>query len=373
MATTHESADKLPKSKLQSISLELLEVSDEVNCRVHTGQVLYGVTSQVDTYNLKSLMTEIREAGGVRVRLKVHKVGDTYIVLCGNRRTLACKALIKDPNTSQELVKKLDKMECEVFEALTEDQIHSIVNDQDVKRFMKTDFVTLIWRCVQGGWTFRELALKYYAQYAAIFGAQKQLVKVEQAPTDTERQQLIMTWLRGGLDQTIIRAFGMGDRVRKAYLLTVMKEDLLLETGMEQPEFYVNHKRLTELSKIKTEDESWNVTTGSTQFNECIERFIKEDKTGKVETNPRPTVTDLKARAMNSGSKVGQAAFKIAAGDKVLEFSDWDAEAKRMEDVIKVIASRIDSIKDAKVATVLAMVLKSVNTLEMDRILEQYC
>ena len=368
---THVAAN-LPKP-----TQKLIEVRDlkdrQINIRVHKGQDVWGVKSQVDTYNIDSLVTEIIEFGGVRTPLKVMEDKDgNLFVLGGHRRREACLRILNDPQSSQEIIKAVTKVTCDVYKNLDEAQIQALLNDQDQKRFTKTDFVNMVWRLQQAGWSFAEIAMAYYAQYAAIFGAQKQLASVELADK-SERATKIKTWLRGSLDQTIMQAFRLGLRVRKAYMLCVMREDLLLTKEMEQPEFKVDKSRCDTLNKLKNEDPNWSYDNGGEAFNAQIEKYISEDKgLSEKEKTTRPDVKSLRERQGQCRSRAAKAAFQVAAGDKVMELGDVDAESARAEDVMKVIQKHINYIKHPDVGVVLAMVLRSVNTVEMESILAKY-
>lgn len=384
MAGNKSGGFKIGKPVRKELKISDLNVTD-LNIRFRVGQDIHGITSEVDTYNLKSMKMEILEAGCIHTAIDVWEMDDgKLVVLAGNRRTLAAQELLKDGSTPQNVLMALQKVPCNVYKGLTIEQANQLVNDQRALRFKRSEWVNYVWRLVGSGWTFAQIALEHYNQFASYTGNFKKLSEIESLPTHEERKKAILSWMKGGMDQGIIRAFNLGARVRKAFLLGEMEVDGIIKRSEkkeeqvgEVAEFGLSQGRLDELQKAKTEDATaggWNPLTGGEKFNAVIEKFIKEDTTGTKEVKlVRMTTKALDEKITNSASRAAKAALRLAKGEIVAEYSDLDLEAGRMELILGVIQKELPNIKNKDIATILALVLRSSNPIEFQSALQRFC
>jgi hypothetical protein len=142
----------------------------------------------------------------------------------------------------------------------------------------------------------------------------------------------------------------MGQRVRRALLLSDMLIDgIAPEVSKdsdgnpiyETPEFKPSQGRCSELARAKKKDEAspagWDPEKGGPEFNATIAKFIREDKRVDELGNPVPeppqraSTEKLSEQKGLTQSRAAKAALEIASGKPVLQFADFDAEARRLE------------------------------------------
>lgn len=409
----------LPKPKFTHLPCKLLKVDPNIQIRFQTGESTFGFKVPFGDTKLNALVNRIREIGRVTKALEVWKRGDEYTVLCGNQRTLASNILLNDPNTSKELRAELLKLPCFVYEGLTMEQARTIVDDQSsIEDFTAVDVVNMVWKRMKTQWDYRVIGLDHVGiiakHYLGTAQAKLKLAEVRNVPHGPDARaiqlRIVATWLRGSLHQTIMLANLMGERVRKAFLFTIAKENNLIKDDMEKPEFNPKTKsaipagyemlktdgfgekteptRLAMLSKMKSILESqkkdWD-TEGEgvddpnrSDFHKLIDLFIQEDGKEKTkEKENRPTAKALADMSQSNQSEAFKLAYKRASGDEIAAdvLVAADTKAFRCTTVMDAIEGEIlPKVKPeyAIVAEVLAAVCKSNNRGEVMKSLAKF-
>jgi hypothetical protein len=322
----------------------------------------------------------IREQNGIPGRLTVEefkapegplghqvKAGEVYyITYAGNRRLSAAKELVDDKSVSQELAATLQKLPCNIYRDLDDEQRRELVNDQRSQRYARAELVLYCWRLQAAGLSAKQIAMFVWQQMITYTGqGQKMVPKIEACKTLEERTQVITVWLKGTLETIILNCGKMGPRVRRALLLSDMLIDgIAPEIGQdadgnpiyETPEFKPSQSRCSELARAKKKDlqspAGWDPEHGGPTFNEAIARFIREDKgvdefgNRLPEAPQRATVEKLTDQKGLTQSRAAKAALEIAAGNPVLQFADFDAEARRLELLVETATKLKDGIKN---------------------------
>lgn len=383
------------KFQPKDIGVDKLHINPE-NLRFRKGMVVDGI-KVVDTYNSGTMKDVIREQNGIPGRLVVEefaapdgplgeqlvsegkaKAGEVYyIVLAGNRRLTAVQEMLADKTTSVELVEQLQKLPCNVYKNLDDQQRRELVNDQRSQRYQRAELVTYIWRLQAGGLSFADICMFVWQQMIGYTGqGQKMLPKIEACKTQDERKKVITTWLKGTLDSVILNCGKMGPRVRRALLLSdmlidgiapIISQDSDGNPVYETPEFKPSQGRCLELARAKKADEQspagWDPDKGGNEFNATIAKFIREDKGVDEFGNPiqgppqRASVEQLNNQKGLTQSRAAKAALEIASGKPVLQFADFDAEARRLELLVEVGTKHKDHVKDKKVKEFLTIFL----------------
>jgi hypothetical protein len=260
---------------------------------------------------------------------------------------------------------------------LDDQQRRELVNDQRSQRYQRAELVTYIWKLQAGGMSFADICMFVYPQMIGYTGqGQKMLPKIDACKTQDERKKVVTEWLKGTLDSIILTAGKLGPRVRRALLLSDMMIDGIApvigkdsegEPIYETPEFKPSQGRCRELARAKKADEQspagWTPENGGSEFNATLAKFIREDKGVDENGNPiqgpaqRASVEQLSNQKTLTQSRAAKAALEIASGKPVLQFADFDAEARRLELLTDVATKYKDGVKDKKVKEMLTIFL----------------
>lgn len=382
----------LPKPSLKKIKTEELTLDPNIQIRFSPGENTFGFTTDFGDHAIQKLKRAIIDAGRILVPLVVWKkpVGEskfTYVVLQGNQRTKAAKALLADEETPKGVVDALKTLECNVYEDITKDQALALVDDQSsVEGYKKVDFVNLAWKFAATGMDYKEIGLATARLYADYVGrsaaALAKLKEINECKTRSEQLAIVGVWMRGGLDQGILDARHLGVRVREAFLLTVADEDNLITEGMKKasfnpktrqldPETMKKNTRIGILVRMKKEDPKWE-EEGS-PFNKMIDQFIAEDA-GAVEKEnaTRPSANACLKLRDASKSVAMKTAYANAAGHKVESTEQIDNEAYRAEAIMNELAKIVNNVKNADVAATIAIILRSSNAVELTAQFQKY-
>lgn len=401
----------LPKPKNGKVDVSDLITDPKIQIRFQAGESTFGFQTNFDDTSVNDLKVSIAEVGRIIVPLTIWKrPGKTegtheLVILQGNRRSKAGRELKADPNIQKLVHDALSKTDALIYEGLTEQQALALVDDQSsVNRYKRVDVVNVVWKMMYHQTDYKEIGLAHARLIGEVYldnntQAKANLVKLNEAKTRTEQLQIVGTWLRGSLDQGIMDANYLGDRVRKAFLLSVAYEDGLVKEDMEKPEFNpkarqmngdvkTKQTRIAILKKIKKDMEdarkikqekkeeivaSDNWDDRSSQFHQKIEEFIAEDKGEKAKTESnRPTALQLTKLRDAAKSTAVKAGYDVGAGNKLDAMEMIDSEAYRCEKIMESIAKILPAINNPDVATVLAFVLKSGNDAEFVLQMKQY-
>ncbi len=375
----------LPKpNKNKKIAVEHLRTDDSVQIRTHSGETVFGVTLNISTYREQGLLARIIHDGEILVPLMVWqpvKEKEDYIVLRGNTRLLCAKTILADKDSPQSLVNNVKALECQVYIGITLEQAKALVNDQDQTRYNRVDYINWVWKKIEANprINFKDVVRddpNFYAEFIGTTMAKNKLLEYQQEKDVSKRDTILTTWARGTLDQYIMSAYKLGQRVRKAVLLTAAKDSGLLKEGAKQvdgsfigrdehPEFDPRAKdlkatRISALIKVLN-DFGNNLAAALPMLNDMMDRYAQEDKGEAAKEKPslRLTVSQLETQRNQVASKAAKCAFDIAAGNIRNDAMEIYVEAGRQEMVMEWIKENINSIKVDTVAEVLAFVLKA--------------
>jgi hypothetical protein len=305
-----------------------------------------------DNYDIGTMKDGILSHGRIVKAITVEHTSDgRYVVLAGNRRTLAGQEMLTDPSTPQDVVANLKKTDCVVYSGLDEAERIALIADHDEKPLNRTELVLLVWRLSRQFMSEAQIAVMLYYQLASYTGNRKKLVEVPNDPA--KRKEFVKKWFHGTLGNYMLVAQRLGEFVRDQFIKTHLSEDKLLPAD-QSVEMRCNRDRIAKLDQAKTADEKageWNAeqTTGP-RFNALIEQFKAEDA-GTIDTEKvkRPSVKDLKEKAEVFKSPGIRKALLLAAGvtgDEVSGIVDEDDKAARDVGVINVLVRYADQLPD---------------------------
>lgn len=370
------------KPVFKHLKITDLAVDPQLNIRFRAGTESYGVKITRDTYDLSTLETQIIDAGQIFEPIVVSKQKDnSYKVLRGNRRTLAGQNVYNAGTTTVNLKNALDKVPCQVYSDLTPAEEKEMVLDQNSKPFLRSELIKFVWSMQAEGKSFPMIAAMTYETFGRLngkSGADKLTEMAAIPPADHEkRRSVLLSWLRGSLDMTIMAAYNLGVRVQKAMLLSEMKRDGLVNETDEQPEFDAaknGQARMTALRKAKELDSDWNAHTGGANFNAKIEEFIKEDKTGtKAVVVKALSKSENESFAKASKSSLGRACFTRAAGTENAEFLRLDEKFAIIEAKEKILYDKYKDNLKPEILAVLSEVFMQDNILAWEKYLAANC
>lgn len=214
----------------------------------------------------------------VRVNDKV----DHYIVLRGNRRWYLMSKLSADPKTPVGIMEEMERVKCVVFKNLTHGQRSDLIHDKSQKDLEKVEKVALIWRAQDAGMTPTEIYLKHYVDMEGLLpDARGYIATINDIEEFSARKDRIIDWMKGTIGTKYLPAGDMGERVRKACMLGLLKDGgHKFAEGDPKPEFVISQPRMRELKTIKEADRTlglWTPENGSVKFNAKIEEYYLKD------------------------------------------------------------------------------------------------
>lgn len=391
----------LPKPTEKMIDARKIVSDPKVQIRIRPGESGLGFVAQFTTTRVEKMKVDIAAVGRVLEPLTVWEKADgSYTALRGNTRLQAVHQLLDDDSTPQSVVKAIEKLKCVVYKDLTEQQAIALIDDQStVSPYTKVDIVNLIKRELQSDLDWRSVCLSHVHLLKKHFFKDSEasitnMAKLYAAKSVSEQLAVIETWMTGSVRQGVLDAMKLGDRVWKAFCLTLAQEDGLLADTMEKAEFNPKTRivstekgnkqtRIARLKAIKGEMElarskdkslpAWDSNEGA--FYDEIEKFIMEDK-GELEVPKniqRATAMQLKEL---KNDKVRSTAFKVAyavaLGEKPTEAADADANAYRCEMVMGKASELLTKVTEPTAAAVLAIVVHSSNAGEFEKAMSKY-
>lgn len=345
------------KNVRKAITLNNLVSSDTVNGR------------RPDNYDLEALRPAIEMKGKIVNPPVVEPIRNTdgtetgkYSILQGNRRVRCAAVIVADKNSTPELVKALEKVDCLVYAELTDLERETLIFDHgETKPLNREETVHAVWRLFKQFRTEKEIGQLLYHQLARYTGNEKKLNNLSSEPAAREKE--LNAWFRGTLGGYMLAAAQMGEYVRSQFILTARGEDGKLAEG-EKVEMKCSRTRISALSQAKTADTKaggWKQEEGGESFNALIQKFKDEDA-GIAESGPkdkRPTVKELNERIALFKSAPIRAAFSVAAGDKTAgnNLLTLDDMIHRQTLVGEVIVKALPSVKDEFVKAFLSALI----------------
>jgi hypothetical protein len=347
-------AAQRPQSKVSKVDLRQCQPHPE-NMRNVAGGVLFGVTLKEDTLDSEELIPSIIAAGGLTEKPVVSKRKDgTTIMLRGHRRRDAISKMLADSKLelSQELRNAISKVDCEVYEGLTEAQEVEMLQDQNSKPYATSQDMVWFWSMLRAGYSLRGLLERILSRKAT---ATDNLTVTKRAEVrelrGKEREKFLYDWFKGSYDYYYKKAYDLGAVTQKAALLT---ERLREFPKGEMPYFFTaatpvkkgvsSQARIGALVTAANTDRAagkWNPITGGPEFQKQVEAFHSEDfnADGTVNTAaapPKPadnriSLGTLKERLEGAKSSIEKAAYAIASGEIVHDYTNAQEVAYALE------------------------------------------
>jgi hypothetical protein len=343
----------MSKTTRKAIQIEKLVSSDSVNARL------------ADNYDLESLRPQIIGKGRIVNPLVVEPMADgMYMVLQGNRRLRCALMIIADPAAPADVKAALAKLDCNVYEGLSDEERDALIFDHGESRPLNREETLLgVWRMFKGFKKEKDIGERMYYQLARYTGNEKKLNQLP--PNVADRTRYLSTWFRGTLGQYMLSAATMTDEVREAMVMTARKEDGRLKEGETVP-FTASRERIVELSKCRTADEKaggWDNVKGGESFNAAIQRYKDEDanRAQKPEKSKRPSVKALTDAAGLYKSAALKAAFAVASGDDTAGAAllTMDDAIHRQTIVAEILVKAIPAVADQNVKSLLTALVGS--------------
>jgi hypothetical protein len=374
------------------LSVNQLTVDPSLNVRMRKGSEVYGVKIQNDGYDLDTMIAQVLERGKIleAIHVSLRKDG-TYVVLRGNRRTLAGQSLLSNPDLADDIRKELNATRVLVFKELTAEEEREKIMDQNSKSFSRSEMIRYAWSLRQQGQSFERIAVDNFEMWGQFGRNARTLAKladiraIPAGDIDT-RRKAIKTWLRGTVDEYVIPAFDLGPVVQKACMLSEMELDGLLKGTDDKPYFYTTRdpqSRLKKLGQAREKDGSkWTHQLGGENFNAQIEEYHKTDfptagaATPAVETpKKRPSVAELKVHMGTAQSSPARMAYSIAIGSTEPEFISRDQSVSLLEAKETLFLQFAETLKpDASVnlRDILTQIFLRDNILDFKQMLEKH-
>lgn len=353
----------MKKATKKSVSINNLVSKLDVNLR------------EENNYDIPQMKEQIVTVGRILKPLSVEEMPDKkgyYLILQGNRRTLAAQELHSDPACPSDLKEALDKIDVMVYEDLTPIEREMMIADHGgEKPLSRSEIVKTVWRLDKMFMDESMIASILYFELADFTGNR---AKLQDVPTEPKaRAKYVKQWFHGTLGNFMLAASRMGEFVREQFMLTHRSQDKLLKEG-ESVTMKCDRVRINALSTAITADRTgkgWTDLTilpsgdkygGGEKFNEMIDKFIAEDKNGKEDGPKRLTVKDLKDRVGLYKSVAIKTALTLAAGEEVGEngkkLLELDNDHWALQLKCEVLHKHLNTIKDPQVYALVESLLK---------------
>jgi hypothetical protein len=358
--------------------------STDRNIRFQAGTEVFGVQVKADTYDLDSIMSQIRDQGYIRepIWVSVRKDGSKWTIR-GNRRTRGGQMLLKDGTISADLREALTKRTpMMLFHGLTPEQESELVFDQDQKRFLRSEIARQVFQMRKQGNGFESIALKYWEPLGEKFIKPQTFAEVRAITDPNLKTAKIKTSYRGTVDCYLLWGYDLGAYMQKQIMLSEMRLDGLIGENDEQPYFFTtknSQKRIAKLREAKNADGSKFtplMLVEGTEFKKVCDEFHKEDygitvKTPKTEkkTLGREAIVALKDGCQ---SRCQRAAFERVLGDEAPDMTLTDERTAILEAKLMLVDLHLPKLKP-EVAAVVRQCLVNVNPLDFQKYLEANC
>jgi len=306
-----------------------------------------------------------------------------YVVIRGNRRTIASKEILSEPDQwSAALVDSLQKIPAIVHDNLTLTEAEEMVLDHNsMKRIAKSEIVQSVFRRYLGNKAEMDIILEMHRIIGEdLVGKADKVKELEKIHDPKKRRDFARKWLHTFVGNYLIRACKLGPFIREQVLFHFKQGDGLLEDN-EIVHFKGNTSAIQALSTAKTEDDkdgSWEsgvtgitvngegikVTGGGNATKQAVIDLINSHKNGKKtkkddETRPL-SKKELEDRKDSFQSVTVVNALRMALGYEVPNLADEDVKAYRRATVENVLREYADKIKVApEVVALLKQVIDS--------------
>lgn len=341
-----------PKPSIKRLDLREVEGHPD-NMRNAGGGTVFGVILKDDTLDAEELIPQIVAAGGLTERpvVSVRKDGKK-VMLRGHRRKAAVSKMLNDTSfaMSEELRKAIEKVDCDVYEGLTEAQEADMLQDQNSKPYSGSQDMVWFWNMLKTGYTFRSLLERILSRKGNATDEQSKVKRAEvKSMTGKTREDYLFNWFKGTYQYYYKNAFDLGPKVQAAALLSERVKEF---PQSEMPYFFTcttqykkinSQVRINELVTACNTDKAngqWNPLSGGPTFNAAVEKFHAEDfdsagnviKSAPVEAKkPAMSAEELKTRISSAQSDIERACWTMASGTPVADFGTHQNLASVLE------------------------------------------
>lgn len=308
-------------------------------------------------YDFPSMMDDILMVGRVIEPLLVCKRPGTPMdgmLIRGNRRFGATEQLLADANLNINIRKNLEKLAVIYYEGFNDDEIRDLMLDHGSQKSLnREETVLAVWRMQQQMHSFISIATKMFQLLARYTNSPAIAYEVQAMPVGAGRTERIRKWLKGTLDDNLLKAGKMGDMIKEQVLLADRKIDhgKLSDGDAAKVRFNPKRERIGKLWTAKGEDEKNNVwdhkTMSGPTFNALVEKFALEDS-GQAPSDgkkPAPNKKDMKSTGDSMKSMALKTAFRKCAGDLSegeLDTDHFDTEIFRQEQLVDSVKKNLN-------------------------------
>lgn len=285
------------KPTFRTIDILTVNVDHSLNpVRFETGEKFggYEVTGNLD---LPGMKRDILAEGRIIEPVWIAELDGVPTVFRGVRRTCAAQEMKNDPNTPQGVLDALRQTPCWYFKNATRAEVLEAVNDQTSKRYATSGVIRWIWALQDSGKGYKELAPICWSMFESWPSKKMQsaIKKIQAMKEGPERDKEIQSTLMGTLNQEILLANRLGERVRNAYLVPYLVQDGLIPPDTKA-EFKASRENLAKILEAQKADkespEGWNEIEGGASFNAVLEDLAKPKAPAAGSTRPKASAVD---------------------------------------------------------------------------------
>ena len=320
-----------------------------------------------------------------------------YVVVRGNRRTIATKELLNEPDLwTASLLDTIKTIPAFINDNLTLAEAEELVLDHNsMKRIAKSEIVNSIFRRWKGNRSEMDIILEMHRIIGEdLVGKADKVRQLEEINDPKKRRDFARKWLHTYVGNYLIRACKLGPFVGQQVLFHYKQGDGLLQDG-ETVHFVANTSAIQTLSAAKTEDDkdgSWlsgivditisskgiEVEGGGNATKQAVIDLITAHKSGKKKaTQDGPKVLsqkDLEDRKDSFQSPTVIGALRMALGHEVPDLADLDMKSARAIKVYAILVEHLSQVKDPKVKTLLSQIVdENVNPMKVAESCKALC
>lgn len=329
------------KAKLGTVNPNEIQINYDLNIMRFHGGTVEGVDVK-DDYDIGTLLNQVIAVGHFTTPIKVTKrAGADPLVFEGHRRLLTGRkilglgvagiaALTGDAVKAEEIVAAAAKMPAFIYDEIPDADLIYLVNDQNQQQFSDSGVVRYIWNLQEKGMPFVEIACLTYNQVARFTSnGPKKLAELRLKTDENQKRDLLKTWLKGTLDDEILKAGKLGPVVRQIFMQKFLFRDQLTEKA---PDIELNRAAIAKLAQAKAADGvNWTPSQGGPAFNMALEELKKPKESSGAK---KPSTTEVKTVYDALQSKACRYGLAFSQGEPTASLDglkNLDAMMTRME------------------------------------------
>lgn len=247
--------------------------------------------------------------------------------------------------------------------------ILSFGNDQDQRQYSVSGLFNLVWMLFSSGKSFTDIVEMVGEQVANLTPTgRSKMAAIRALKTPKERLDATRKLLKGRLDDEWLAVCKLGNRVRKAYFIELLRQDNLTD---DVPEIKLGRGEIRELMQAKAEDGvNWHPERGGEIFDNKVNALIEAQKNPeKKNGSTKPSAEKIKTLIEGAKSKATRSAMQFINGvegatEEALKSSD--EAAYRLELITATWLKVRTDIKDGPVKALLNYVLGNGDPLTVD-------